>query len=183
MEGSAALAAMKAHVDRIRQVMNDINFELTKPTPNWKDLLGRYSVLSAQFHILLEEFNRKDSIMFPSLAIYPKKTIPENPNHIPLLLRSKTLPEIEEREKKLTQEFLATQEITTKTEDHKTELETRVESFNAMCDMLEDHFEQSRANYSFKKKREEIPLEDNSLHLNTIIEAIMTGKGITIRND
>ena len=46
-----------------------------------KDLLGRYSVLSAQFHILLEEFNRKDSIMFPSLAIYPKKTIPENPNH------------------------------------------------------------------------------------------------------
>jgi hypothetical protein len=36
----------------------------------------------------------------------------------------------------------------------------------------------SRNSYSFKKKREEIPLEDNSLHLNTIIEAIMTGKGI-----
>jgi hypothetical protein len=35
--------------------------------------------------------------------------------------------------------------------------------------------------YSFKKKREEIPLEDNSLHLNTIIEAIMTGKGKAIR--
>lgn len=147
---------------------------------------------------------------------------------VPLLLRSKTLPEIEEREKKLTQEFLATQEITAKTEDHKTELEvlllspfgvalcyclvynvpstqTRVEGFNAMCDMLEDHFEQSRAkygssslpravrrylflrvnyvvhSYSFKKKREEIPLEDNSLHLNTIIEAIMTGKGTALR--
>ncbi len=37
--------------------------------------------------------------------------------------------------------------------------------------------------YAFKKKREEIPLEDNSLHLNTIIEAIMTGKGTAIRQE
>ena len=57
---------------------------------------------------------------------------------VPLLLRSKTLPEIEEREKKLTQEFLATQEITAKTEDHKTELEVLLLSpFGvALCALL-----------------------------------------------
>jgi hypothetical protein len=42
---------------------------------------------------------------------------------VPLLLRSKTLPELEEREKKYTQEFFTTHEITAKTEDEKAELE------------------------------------------------------------
>jgi len=102
-----------------------------------KDLLEQFTVLSAELHNLIEELHRKDTFhtfaVHPKKTNPQSTATPENLGEgrmgrrrkgscgflsdsarpprvcltVPLVLRSKAPPELEERERKLTHEFLS----------------------------------------------------------------------------
>ncbi len=115
---------------------------------------------------------------------------------VPELLRSKTLPELEEEEKKLVKEFLEANGIFLQrgvdNTDNQTEkarmeekmshqrvaLEDKINSFNNMCVELETFFEDEKKERIFKTRREDHSLPDTSASLDLMLDAIVSGKGM-----
>jgi len=124
------LEALKIKAEDIRSRLFAISNEQNL---KWQDLLSQYSVLSTQFFTLIQEL---DPFM-NHWVLYPKTPHPD-PNYLPGLLSTKSLPEAETENESHWQKFLALNNISDNQFDtkHIDALKERVELYNTFVQEL-----------------------------------------------
>ncbi|CCI44390.1 unnamed protein product [Albugo candida] len=91
------LSSIRARADHLRHTISRLEHNLAwNPSSTWPELLSQYMVISKQ----LENINEELPEMIQHFVCIPRMATP-NPSDIPLLLRTREDPEMEEEDRKL----------------------------------------------------------------------------------
>lgn len=123
-----ALASIRGRADHLRYTISRLEHNLAwNPTMTWPELLGQFMVVSKQ----LENMNLEIPEMIEHFVCIPVRSTP-NPADIPLLLRTREDPEMEEKENELIQNKT--------TEKDWDAMKREIDRHNDFCDAIEDHY-------------------------------------------
>lgn len=179
------LTGIRGRAEDIRNRINDLhlNFERNQFL-NWNEVLEQFVVLSGQFSRLNEELKP----ILNNFVISPADVIPQDPNRIPELLRTKTHPEIESEELKMLENY----EATVAGMDEKTriaELSDKLQQYNSALERTEEVYEELKEQFNLKVGGKSTELaakagtqqsvnEANQASLKQIWNAISNGAGL-----
>ncbi|RLN97702.1 hypothetical protein BBJ28_00012096 [Nothophytophthora sp. Chile5] len=92
-----ALSSIRARADHLRHTVARLEHNLAwNPASTWPELLSQYMVIAKQ----LENMNEEIPDLMQHFACVPRMATP-NPSDIPLLLRTREDPEMEEEDRRL----------------------------------------------------------------------------------
>jgi len=175
-EISVALLSVKARAEDIRNRLNELHLNFAKNQYlQWPEVLEQFSVLSGQFYSLNEDIPQ----MLTHFVLHPQTLQPRDPNQIPELLRTKALPEMENEEQMMVQQYETEMKGLDLDQAKKVAvLQMGIEQYNSMCEQAEDIFEELKEQMSLKSKRAPLTTENNQAALKTLLGAMTHGNGL-----
>ncbi|KAG7385632.1 hypothetical protein PHYPSEUDO_001194 [Phytophthora pseudosyringae] len=130
-----ALSSIRARADHLRHTVARLEHNLAwNPASTWPELLSQYMVISKQ----LENMNEEIPDLVQHFACVPRMSTP-NPADIPLLLRTREDPEMEDEDRQLMADKPReknTEALQKLVVAHNDAVESLEETFNEMSDGL-----------------------------------------------
>eukprot|EP01119_Soliformovum_irregulare_P002570 TRINITY_DN12816_c0_g1_i1.p1 TRINITY_DN12816_c0_g1~~TRINITY_DN12816_c0_g1_i1.p1 ORF type:complete len:303 (-),score=85.22 TRINITY_DN12816_c0_g1_i1:59-946(-) len=178
----STIASIKARTDDIKNRLADISIQFERnPYLIWPELLDQYMVLSTQFQALNEGLG---DAFLEQYVFHPQIANPMDPknaevmNNIPELLRTKTLPEIEEFEGEVLREFQTSSAGQTE-ESKAAQLDATIQDHNTMCGEVQEAYNDLLDQLNLKAKSVTTPsIESNEAAAKLFLAAITHGTGV-----